>query len=656
MCGICGLAGTDPRGIPLERERLQAMTGAIVHRGPDDDGHHVAPGIGLGMRRLSVIDVPGSSQPISNEDGTVWTVFNGEIYNFPELRRELEGRGHSLATHGDTEVIVHLYEELGAEFVKRLRGMFAIAVWDERRRRLVLARDRMGVKPLYLAEGPDGLAFASEVKALIAGGLVDPAMDPIGAELFMAYGYVPGPRTLFAGVRKLMPASVLIWEDGRPVGETSYWDPYENPPDGIGRSWEEDQERLLELIRQATRMRMISDVPLGIMLSGGLDSSLLTALMAESSDRPVETFSIGFAEDAGGTELGDARRVASRLGTTHHELLTSASEHPDLLDEGMWYLEEPIADLSFLGFFLLSELARRNVTVALSGQGADELMAGYRKHQIAWGADLVARSPRPLRSALVAAGKRLEPGSTAARGLAAATARTSSDRLLAMSRVVQPQDRAHLFTDGFLQQTGEAEIARAIDQHVISRPQSILGETMFLDARLALVDQMLMYFDKMSMAASLEVRVPFMDPEVVSFCAALPDSRRVWVTRRKEILKRASYGLVDKDIIRKKKRAFFKGALGPWLRIHREAVFDDLLFDERTRARGLYRAQAVDQLAAGAASGESGYKGAQKLFCLLMLEKWHRVFVDADSPARRVARGEDLRLPSRGPRPQTTAS
>jgi asparagine synthase (glutamine-hydrolysing) len=652
MCGICGLAATDPRHVPLEQPALQAMTDALIHRGPDDDGHHLAPGVGLGMRRLSVIDVPGGSQPISNEDGTVWTVFNGEIYNFPELRRELEGRGHRLASDGDTEVIPHLYEELGPDFAKRLRGMFAVAVWDEPRRRLVLARDRMGVKPLYLAQGPSGLAFASEVKALIAGGLVDPALDPVGAELFMAYGYVPGPRTLFEGVRKLMPASVLIWEDGRIAGESTYWNAHDHLPEGVGRSWAEDQERLLDLLRDATRMRMISDVPLGIMLSGGLDSSLLTALMAEASDRAVSTFSIGFAEDAEANELADARSVATRLGTDHHELLTSASDHPDLLDEGMWYLEEPIADLSFLGFFLLSELARKSVTVALSGQGADELLGGYRKHQIAWGAGLLARSPGPFRSVLAGAGNRLEPGSTAARGLAAATARTPSDRLLAMSRIVQPHERHELFADGFLQPAAESEIAAAINQHVDSRRLSVLGETLLLDGRLALVDSMLLYFDKMSMAASLEVRVPFMDPEVVSFCAALPDSRRIWMSRRKEILKRASAGLVDDEIIRKKKRGFFRGALGTWLKTHREAVFEDLLFDERTRARGLYRPEAVERLAAQA--GEGGMKASQRLFCLLMLEKWHRVFVDADAPARRVARGEDLGLPARGPRPQHT--
>ncbi|HEX8053494.1 MAG TPA: asparagine synthase (glutamine-hydrolyzing), partial [Thermoleophilaceae bacterium] len=383
MCGICGIAAADPGERPLDASLMTAMTDVITHRGPDEDGQRIEPGVALGMRRLSIIDLPGSSQPMSNEDGSVWTVFNGEIYNFPELRRWLEGRGHALATRGDTETIVHLYEEHGPDFAKRLRGMYGIAVWDAPRRRLVLTRDRMGVKPLYLAHGPRGLAFASEVKSLIAGGLVEPRLDPAAAELFLAYGYVPGPATLFAGVRKLMPATTLVFEDGAIVSEESYWDPWSDAPEGVGRDWREDEERLLELLRRSVEARMISDVPLGVMLSGGLDSSLITALMAEANRGPVKTFSIGFAEDAGANELGDARRVAQRLGTEHHELETSAFDHPELLDEALWHLEEPVADLSFLAFLLLSRLARESVTVALSGQGADELLGGYRKHQVA---------------------------------------------------------------------------------------------------------------------------------------------------------------------------------------------------------------------------------------------------------------------------------
>src|SRR6185312_15586507 len=284
MCGICGIAGREKTAPALDRERLLAMTDAIVHRGPDEAGLHVGPGVALGMRRLSIIDVGGSHQPIANEDSTVLAVFNGEIYNFRELRAGLRTRGHRLATEGDGEVIVHLYEEHGLDFAKHLEGIFAIALWDAPRGRLVLVRDQLGVKPLYCALGPEGLSFASEVKSLIAGDLLEPALDPLAAELFLALGFVPGSRSLFKGVEKVLPASMVVWEGDGEVRQRSYWTSGDGvPARPAGASWEEDQERLLELLRSATRAQMVSDVPLGSMLSGGLDSSLITALMAESS-------------------------------------------------------------------------------------------------------------------------------------------------------------------------------------------------------------------------------------------------------------------------------------------------------------------------------------------------------------------------------------
>jgi asparagine synthase (glutamine-hydrolysing) len=630
MCGICGLAGRTGGAPPMEAHELRAMTDVIRHRGPDDDGHHLEPGVALGMRRLSIIDLPGSSQPISNEDGSVWTVFNGEIYNYRELRRDLIARGHTFGTEGDTETIVHLYEEHGERFAEHLRGMFAIAVWDVKRSRLVLARDRMGVKPLYLAEGPSGLAFASEVKSLIAAGLVEPALDPMAAELFMAYGFVPGPSTLFAGVRKLMPAHTLTFEGGRVVGEREYWRSADHAPARDPRaSWGDDQDELLRLLREATEARMIADVPLGVMLSGGLDSSLITALMADASSLPVKTFSIGFAEDGAANELDDARLVANRLGTEHHELITSAVDHPDLFDEALWHLEEPIADLSYLGFMLLSRLARENVTVALSGQGADELLGGYLKHQIAAGAARVPRAGRPL---IGAAGRLAPEGSTLARGLAAAGVSDPVERLLAMSRVVQPHERAETFAPEFLQPGAEEAIRGVVAQHLDGRSRSALGDTLHLDTRIGLVDNMLLYFDKASMAASLEVRVPFMDHDLVAFCEALPDSRRVWRLRRKELLKRASRGLVPDSIIDKKKRGFFRSALGAWMRVHRDELVRATLLDERARERGIYREDTVRELVAG--GGEQGMKQSQRLFCLLLLERWQRLFVDADGRAR----------------------
>ena len=603
------------------------MTDVIEHRGPDEDGLHVEPGVALGMRRLSIIDLAGSRQPVANETGAVQAVFNGEIYNFQELREELHARGHRLATRGDSETIVHAYEEYGLDFVKHLRGMFAIALWDRPRRRLVLARDRMGVKPLYWAETPRGLAFASEVKSLLAGGLMQPRLDPLAAELFLAHGFVPGPRTLFEGVNKLPPAALLVYEDGRIRGQSTYWTPADGEPADPDASWEEHQERLLELLREAVSARMVADVPIGVMLSGGLDSSLITALMAEHSSGPVETFSIAFAEDEGSNELGDARRVAERLGTKHHELTTSAVDHPGLLDEALWHMEEPVADISFLGFALLSRLARQNVTVALSGQGADELLGGYRKHEIAALAATLQRAPRALRSAMAAAGTLAPAGSTFARGIHAVTTEDPAERLLAMSRVVQAHERAQILRPEFLQPGAEAQIAGVVRNHALPG-RSALGEVLHMDTRLALVDNMLLYFDKMSMAASLEVRVPFMDHDVVSFCSSLPDARRVWRLRRKELLKRASRGLVEDAIIDKRKRGFFHSALGAWLSVHRDAFVSDTLLDGRASARGQYHDEAVRSLVEQARADDK--KASQRLFCLVLLERWQRLFVDGE--------------------------
>src|SRR3984957_19733778 len=314
MCGICGIAASDPRRVPLDAGRLRAMTDSLRHRGPDDRGELNEPGISLGMRRLSIIDVDHGQQPVTNEDDTLVAIQNGEIYNFPRLLDDLRAR-HQLGSRCDTEVIVHLYEERGISFPEQLSGMYAIALWDRPRRRLTLVRDRMGIKPLYLAELPEGLAFASEVKALVAGGLVVPEVDPIGAELFMTYGYVPGPRTLFAGVRKLMPASILVYEDGRITREETYWNPWQEIPERRpGARWEDDTGELLAILRRSVREHMVSDVPLGLMLSGGVDSSLIGALMAEASPQPIKTFSIGFSGLPESNELADARRVAERLG------------------------------------------------------------------------------------------------------------------------------------------------------------------------------------------------------------------------------------------------------------------------------------------------------------------------------------------------------
>jgi asparagine synthase (glutamine-hydrolysing) len=382
MCGICGVVqvGGEPREI-VSQALLDSMTDVMTHRGPDDRGTYLAPGIALGVRRLSIVDVEGGHQPVLNEDRSVVAIQNGELYNHANVRRELQGGGHEFESRCDTEVLPHIYELNGPSFPKQLRGKFAIAVWDNRRRRAVLARDRLGVKPLYWTRRGDLVVFASELKAVLASGLVEATLDMEAIDLYLSLGFIPGPRTPLVGVRKLAPGSVLTI-DADDVREEPYWRYPEPNADPQPRPIEEYADELLELLRAAVRDRLMSDVPLGAMLSGGVDSSLIVALMAEASSRHVITFAVGFREDEA-NELADARRVAETFGCEHHELELSVTENALELDELVWHLDEPIADLSALGFDVLSRLAAQHVTVALAGQGADELFGGYTKHRAA---------------------------------------------------------------------------------------------------------------------------------------------------------------------------------------------------------------------------------------------------------------------------------
>jgi asparagine synthase (glutamine-hydrolysing) len=629
MCGICGVVARDPREVPLSGDDLTTMVDSLTHRGPDERGELRAPGIAMGMRRLSIIDVAGGHQPVVNEAHTVWAMQNGEIYNFAQLRDRLTG-DHVLASRCDTEVIVHLYEESADAFQKDLRGMYAIAVWDSVRRRLTLVRDRLGIKPLYITEGELGLAFASEIKALLAAGVVEPRLDRQAAELFLAYGYVPGPRTLFEGVRKLMPATLLVYEAGT-ASHRTYWTPIGSNGEPARGSRRELEEQLLALLRTSVREHLIADVPLGLMLSGGLDSSLIGALMAEATTGPIKTFSIGFSNLPAGNELADARRVAERLGAEHHEIELDPQDEPTVLEDMLWHLEEPVADLSCLGFQLLSELAQRHVKVALSGQGADELLGGYRKHQIAHGADVIAKLPL-AQTALLAAGTAIgRNGSTAERGLRAVSEVDHVRRLLAMSRVTQATQREELFTTRLRTADGEQVIGDAIRQHELPGSRSILTQTRHTDLRMALVDQLFLYFDKMSMATSLEVRVPFVDDRLVSFCFALPDDASVSLLRRKAILRRVARDIIAPDTISKKKVGFFHSALVGWLERHRVYV-QDILLAERSRARGQLNTETVRGLLSSNAIAHK--KGAQVVFSALMLELWQRLYVDGDFRAR----------------------
>jgi asparagine synthase (glutamine-hydrolysing) len=602
MCGICGAIQLEGRPRePLAADVLLRMTDALEHRGPDQRGTWLAPGVALGVRRLAIVDPEHGRQPVTSEDGRIVAIQNGELYNHLALRRELSG--HTFRSRCDTEILPHLYEHEGERFPARLRGKFAVAVWDGRRRRAVLARDRLGVKPLYYAVCGGLLLFASELKSLLASGLVPGELDYEAIDVYLTLGYFPAPATPLAAVRKLAPGELLVAAAGS-VHRERYW---EHPlPDPQPRPEGELAEELLELLEESVRLRLMSDVPLGAMLSGGLDSSLIVGLMARNSARPVKTFSVGFREGGRTNELADARLVAERFGCEHHELELSYAEQAIDLAELAWAIDEPLASLSSLGFLALSQLAAEHVTVALSGQGADELFGGYLKHQAA---ALTARVPRPLRPLA-----RLAPG-RAARTLAA---RDPADRLLAMSSKLGEPMRRELLRGPLAATHGAAR--RAVASLAENLPDDPLPATLYLDARLALVDDMLHYFDRASMAHSLEVRVPFLDHELVEWAARVPAHLKVRGRSTKVLLKRAARGLVPDEIIDKPKIGFFRGASDGWLRAQLAASTSDYLLGPDPRYAEFLDRGAVERLVRRQREGDG--RDVHLLLAILMLEVW----------------------------------
>ncbi len=636
MCGICGVVQVQgaPRA-PVEQHVLDRMTDAMTHRGPNDRGTHLADGIALGVRRLSIVDVEGGHQPFANEDETVWAIQNGELYNHDSVRADLRARGHTLRTRCDTEILPHVYEDFGPGVPERVRGKFGLAVWDATRRRAVLARDRLGVKPLYWARAGDFVVFASELKSLLASGLVEPALDYDAIDAYLTFGFFPAPSTPLANVSKLLPGHRLVVSDGK-VEIDAYWS-YPRPAADGTQSTAEVQERLLAGLEESVRLRLMSDVPLGAMLSGGLDSSLVVALMARNMSEPVKTFSVGFVEDGDRNELADARLVAETFGTEHHELELSVSDAAVDLETLAWFLDEPLADLSALGFLALSELASRHVTVALSGQGADELFGGYAKHQAAAIAGTWARVPSPLRklgtSVALRGPRRIQ---RAARTLAAPG---TVDRLLAMSGRVDDGLRDRLFRGPLAELDGEAG-RRAIESRLDGFPDDPLPATLYVDAQLALVDDMLHYFDRASMAHSLEVRVPFLDHELVEYCATIPGSMKVRRTTTKYVLKNAARGLVPDRIIDKPKIGFFAASVDRWFAAQTSGVISDYLLAPNPRYADFLDRDEVAKLVQAHADGTDGSNG-RLLLSLLMLEVWLSSYLPrafaTDTPGAAVA-------------------
>jgi len=622
MCGICGVIqlGGEPRQV-IEPHVLVRMTDTMTHRGPNDRGTYQAPGVALGMRRLSIVDIEGGHQPFLNERGDVYAMQNGELYNHELLRRDLRARGHLMKTRCDTEILPHLYEEFGSRFAEQLRGMFGIALWDESRRRAVLVRDRLGIKPLYWARTGDLLVFASELKSLLASGLIEPELDYDAIDAYLTLGFVPAPRSPLAQVSKLLPGHQLVVEGDRLTIER-YWT-YPEPSVESPRLTEaEYAEGLLAVLEESVRLRLMSDVPLGAMLSGGLDSSLIVALMARNMSEPVKTFSVGFAEDGDLSELGDARYVSSVFGTDHHDLELSFRDDALDLSELVWWLDEPLADLSALGFEAISQVAARHVTVALSGQGADELLGGYTKHRAASLVGAWQNLPAPLgRAGAAIALRGPSRFHRAARTLAAPE---PVARLIEMSGRLGGDLRQSLYRGSLTGKRGDAALD-AIRYALGGASDEPLPATLHIDAQLALPDLMLHYFDRTSMAHSLEVRVPFIDHHVVEYCARIPADLKVRRLQTKYLLKRAADGLIPAKIIHKRKLGFFRGSTQNWLQTQLRNAVPELL-ETDLRCGEFIDTKLVHNLAIAHRDG-TDFSNGQLLTSILMLETWLRTYV-----------------------------
>jgi len=591
MCGICGLVSLDGTG-PVDRSLLEEMSGALQHRGPDSDGAHLEGPVGLAARRLSIIDLAGGDQPMANEDGTVHVVSNGEIYNHRELRRGLERRGHRFRTQSDTEVLVHSYEERGQAFVDDLRGMFAVALWDAARGRLVLARDPFGIKPLYYRVGGGMLSFASELKALLRDPSFPRDIDFDAVEAFLAFNSIPAPLTIFTHARKLPPGHLLCWEGGEPRLER-YARPQPVPAEEVRReSAAELAAELRDRLRDSVRAHLIADVPVGVLLSGGIDSSALAALAAEESSHRVSTFSIGF-EERSFDELERARLVARRYGTDHHELILRP-DAADLLPRLAETFDEPFADSSALPTYLVSELAAGQVKVVLSGEGGDELFGGYYTYV----ADLLAPWLGPAAAALRPAVERLPSSSRKvsleyrAKRFARGATLPALERHHAWKEIFSADARAELMDGG---RVGADPLDVYRDRYAETEGAEPLARLQDVDTAVYLVDDLLVKTDRASMAHSLEARVPFLDPAPAELALALPTRHKVRGLSKKRLLRRAVAPLVPGQIINARKQGFSIPAAA-WLRGDLEPFVRDVLSVEAVRRQGVFRPEAVTAL------------------------------------------------------------
>jgi asparagine synthase (glutamine-hydrolysing) len=636
MCGIAGFVercdSPSPLCLDASRTLVHRMCDAIRHRGPDDEGVWTAAGVGLGMRRLSIIDLSTGHQPIHNEDESVWIVFNGEIYNYRELRAELEACGHRFYTATDTETIVHAYEQWGSAAIGRLRGMFGLAIWNSRDRSLLIARDRIGIKPMHYAVARDRLYFGSEIKSLLEAPDLSRDLDLDALDHYLSFLYTPRDQSIFQQVRKLPPGHLLTWKDGR-LSIEQYW---QLPADEAYRGSEADAVRDLRgVLVDAVRSHMISDVPLGAFLSGGVDSSMVVGLMAEASSARVKTFSIGF-DVPEFDELEHARTVARHFGTDHHELVVK----PDaigILDRSVWHFDEPFADSSAIPTWYVSEMARQHVTVVLSGDGGDELFGGYDRylpHPRVVAFDRY--SPRALRRVAAMAASRL-PHGVRGKNFLRHISRDDQGRYLDAIRFYSADEKESLLTPDVVSGlTGiargtrldpETRLARHFDRFAALPWPS---QMMRFDAETYLPEDVLTKVDRMSMAHSIESRVPLLDNEVIAFASALPAALKIKHGRRKHVLKEVAATLLPPAILNRRKQGFGV-PLGSWFRGGLRELFADTLLSPVALQRGYFRPAFVRRIVNEHLAGKRDH--TLRLWQLVVFERWYQQYVAAERSA-----------------------
>ncbi len=629
MCGIYGIVRFDGR--PIESATLSAMGRVTSHRGPDDEGQHIDGAAAIGMRRLSIIDLSGGHQPLSNEDESIWLVCNGEVYNFRELRSALQAKGHRFKTGSDCEVLIHLYEEYGDDFVQHLNGMYGFALWDGRRKRMLVGRDRLGIKPIYIYRSGQTLAFSSEAKAFLALPNFSVNVDHGALRSFIGLGYVPAPQSIFRGVEKLPTASIMVIEGGKTTIRR-YW----NVPATIDRTTTEQDwiEQVRARLEQSVRMQMVSDVPIGAFLSGGVDSSAVVAYMAAASNLPIKTYAIGF--DGGGAdsfynELPYARRVADLFKTDHHEIIV----RPDvvsLLPRLAWHMDEPIADTAFVTTYLVSEFARKDVTVILSGVGGDELFGGYRRYLGSRYQSYFEHLPRGMRQLLARLARRLPSDrhspllnvARLARGFLGSVDLPFDERYRSYVEVFPRAEQTQL-----LRANGADTWDALTNGFRMAQADDALNRMLTVDAETQLPDDLLLLTDKMSMAVSLECRVPLLDHELVELAARMPESIKIRGGRLKHLMKEAMRDKLPADILDRKKRGFGM-PMGAWLKRELAQVMRHLLSERAVNARGFFNHASISDLIA--AHDANRVDGTDRLLALLNFEVWCRIFLDRRSP------------------------